>query len=206
MKISRLLLNRLILIALIILGIISGILAVNSWQTDNRLKNTQAVVEGAKLQIKSEEAETSDKVEPTSSLTSTKSIPTPTPTSIPAPSQSSSSTDQVSNSPTPTASSNTSFEQVNLSINGSSSLTIAVNKVSNQCDVLSKALEQGKISSLNMRYDKTYETYAVYQINGIGKENSVWWVYTVNGQSPSQGCSYIKTNSGDNIEWKYIGS
>lgn len=204
MKISRLPLNKLILIAFIVLGIISGVLAVNSWQTDNRLKNTQAVVKGAKEEIKSEEVETSKKIEPSISLTSTKSTPIPKPTSTPTPLQPSSSSDQVS-SPTPTAAS-TTLEQVHLSINGSSSFNVVVNKDSNQCDVLSKALEQGKISSLNMRYDKTYETYAVYQINGIGKENSVWWVYTVNGQSPSQGCSYIKTNNGDNIEWKYIGS
>jgi hypothetical protein len=76
----------------------------------------------------------------------------------------------------------------------------------NQCDVLSKALEQGKITQLNMRYDSNYKTYAVYQINGLGKENSIWWVYKVNGQSPNQGCSYIKANSGDNIEWRYIGT
>lgn len=206
MKISKPQLNKLILIALITLGIISGILAFHSWQTDNRLKNTQAVVEGVKLDIKSEEVETSNKVAPPTSLTSTKSTSTPKPTSIPAPLQSSSSTGQVSNSPAPTQTSTTAFEQINLSINGSSSFNVTVSKDSNQCDVLSKALEQGKISSLNMRYDKTYETYAVYQINGMGKENSVWWVYTVNDQSPSQGCSYIKTNSGDNIEWKYIGS
>lgn len=205
MKISRFPVNKFILIALIILGAISGVLAFHSWQTDNRLKNTPAGVEKTKLEIKSEAVETSNKVEPSTSLTSTKSYPIPKPTSTPAPSQPSSSTDQVAN-PTPTPASTAPFEQVHLSINGSSSFNVAVSKDSNQCDVLSKALEQGKISSLNMRYDKTYETYAVYQINGIGKENSVWWVYTVNGQSPPQGCSYIKANSDNAIEWKYIGS
>lgn len=96
--------------------------------------------------------------------------------------------------------------QVNLSINGGGSFSVNVDQGNNQCDVLKKALEEGKINSLNMQYNIIYNSYAVYQINGIGKENSVWWVYTVNEISPTQGCSYIKANNGDNIEWKYIGS
>lgn len=96
--------------------------------------------------------------------------------------------------------------EVTVSINSGSAFTISVNQDSNQCDVLNNALSQGKISSLNMRYDETYETNAVYQINGIGKENSVWWVYTVNGKSGVSGCSQMKVNNNDSIEWKYIGS
>jgi len=96
--------------------------------------------------------------------------------------------------------------QVNVSINGTSSFTITVDEGANQCDVLKKALEEGKINSLNMQYNSTYNSYAVYQINGIGKENSVWWIYKVNGVPPKSGCSFIKANNGDNIEWQYIGS
>lgn len=57
-----------------------------------------------------------------------------------------------------------------------------------------------------MRYNNDLGSYGVYQINGIGKDNAIWWTYTVNGQSPSQGCSYIKANNNDKVEWKYIGS
>jgi len=96
--------------------------------------------------------------------------------------------------------------KVSLSINGSSVGLIDVSKNANQCDVLSQALSQGKIQSLNMKYNNDMGTNAVYQINGIGKENAVWWVFKVNGQSPSQGCSYIKVNNGDNSEWSYIGN
>lgn len=96
--------------------------------------------------------------------------------------------------------------QVNILINNNTEFSVLLEPGSNQCDVLSKALEQGKISSLNMRYDDNLKTYAIYQINGLGKENSVWWVYEVNGQSPSQGCSYIKASEGDQIKWRYIGS
>lgn len=110
---------------------------------------------------------------------------------------------QTTSTPQPTS---TTTYEVNVSINGLPNFTVSVNEGSNQCDVLSKSLEQGKIGSLNMKYDKNYETYAVYQINGIGKENSVWWVYTVNGKSPSKGCSHIKVDNNDNAEWKYLGS
>lgn len=125
---------------------------------------------------------------PSTSPIPTQQISTPQPTSTPE--------------PTPIIITN----QVTVSINSLPNFTVSVNEGSNQCDVLSKSLEQGKIGSLNMKYDKNYETYAVYQINGIGKENSVWWVYTVNGKSPSKGCSHIKASNNDNVEWKYMGS
>lgn len=123
-------------------------------------------------------------------------IPTPTP----------SNNQEMVLSTTPESSQSTKSNQVNVSLNGSSSFTVSVNDDANQCDVLSKALADGKISSLNMRYDSNFETYAVYQINGIGKENSVWWTYKVNGESPNQGCSFIKVKNEDRVEWKYIGS
>lgn len=96
--------------------------------------------------------------------------------------------------------------KINVSIVNSSSFVVAVPESASHCDVLTYALNDGKLSSLNMRYDSTMETYAVYQINGIGKENSVWWTYKVNGQSPNQGCSYIKANDNDSVIWEYIGS
>ena len=95
---------------------------------------------------------------------------------------------------------------ISLIINGSSVGSMNVTNGSNQCDVLSQALSQGKIQSLNMRYNNDMGTNAVYQINGLGKENAVWWVFKINGQSPSQGCSYIKVNNGDNILWEYLGN
>lgn len=107
---------------------------------------------------------------------------------------------------TPPPSQNPQTYQVNVSINDSSTFTISVSEGANHCDVLNKALTDGKISSLIMRYDTNFGTYAVYQINGIGKENSVWWTYTVNDQSPNQGCSFVKVKNNDNVHWKYIGS
>ena len=83
-----------------------------------------------------------------------------------------------SENPTPTNIPPTSAPQglkVLLSINGSSVGTIDLSAGANQCDVLSQALSQGKIQSLNMRYNNDMGTNAVYQINGVGKENAVWW-------------------------------
>lgn len=96
--------------------------------------------------------------------------------------------------------------QVSVAVNPGGSFSLTIPSGSNQCDVLNKALSDGKISSLTMRFNNSLGTYAVYQINGVGKDNAVWWTYKVNGQSPSQGCSFIKVNNGDRIEWNYIGS
>lgn len=129
-------------------------------------------------------------------------IPTPAPVSTPAPSILPTANPSAENS-TPAPAAKLSLE---LSVNGGSGFSMEVEEGSNQCDILSQALQQGKISQLNMKYDSNLNTYAVYQINGIGKENNVWWTYKVNGQSPNQGCSHIKANSGDYIEWNYMGS
>src|SRR3989344_2231405 len=56
--------------------------------------------------------------------------------------------------------------QVALSINGSSVGQVTVANGQNQCDVLSNALSQGKISQLNMQWVNSLGTYGVYQING----------------------------------------
>lgn len=111
-----------------------------------------------------------------------------------------------SQQPTPTTNTSNQTFQITLKVNGSTAGDVNVPSGSNQCDVLTKALDQGKISSLNMKYDNNYGSYAVYQINGIGNPSSVWWGYKVNGQSPSKGCSYISANSGEVIEWDYAGS
>jgi len=111
--------------------------------------------------------------------------------------------------PNPTNIKETSAPQtikLTLTINGASLGTLDIPQGSNQCDVLNLALSTGKIQSLNMRYNNDFGTNAVYQINGVGKENAVWWGFNVNGQSPSQGCSYIKVNNNDNVLWEYVGN
>ncbi len=95
---------------------------------------------------------------------------------------------------------------VTLSINGSSVGAVSLDEGSNQCNVLSNAKDQGKISSLDMRYISSLGTNGVYKINGIGKDNAIWWVYKVNGASPSQGCSLVKANNNDNVDWEYVGN
>lgn len=144
---------------------------------------------------------------PSQSVIETQQIltPTATPTITSAPTTVSQSTTASTATPQPTIQTVQTF-QVSLSINGSSVGSVTVEQGANHCDVLSKAKEQGKISQLLMKYDNSLGTNGVYQINGIGKENTIWWVYKVNGQSPGQGCSYLKANSGENVEWEYKGS
>ncbi len=134
--------------------------------------------------------------------TQEKVVATPVPTNVPAQAASATTATTPTNTPAPQE----ATRQVNLSINGSGVGSVTVNEGANHCDVLSKALEQGKISSLNMKFDENYGSYGVYQINGIGKDNAVWWVYKVNGASPSQGCSHVKVNNGETAEWEYKGS
>ena len=93
---------------------------------------------------------------------------------------------------------------VSLSVNGASQGTVKLKSASNQCQVLTNALSQGIISSLDMRYSSTYKTYAVYIINGIGDANAVWWTYTVNGFSPPYGCSNMPAKNGDLVNWNYV--
>ncbi|MFA5770223.1 MAG: DUF4430 domain-containing protein [Patescibacteria group bacterium] len=96
--------------------------------------------------------------------------------------------------------------KVALSINGVSVGQINMKSSQNHCDVLTQALSQKKIKSLDMRYNKDFKTSVVYLINGVGKKDSVWWGFKINGQSPDQGCSYIKVKNGDNSDWSYLGN
>lgn len=94
---------------------------------------------------------------------------------------------------------------VKLSINDSAAANVTVPQGANQCDVLTAALAQGVLSSLQMYYNSTYKTYGVYIINGQGSHDVVWWAYTVNDRSPPVGCSNVQVSGGDNINWEYTG-
>lgn len=96
--------------------------------------------------------------------------------------------------------------KVSLSVNGSPVGQIDMKSNQNHCDVLSEALSQKKIKSLDMRYNKDFKTSVVYLINGIGKKDSVWWGFKINSKSPDQGCSYINVKNGDSSDWSYLGN
>jgi len=107
---------------------------------------------------------------------------------------------------TPTQSGQAEKASISVSIDGVSPFSITLEKGKNQCDVLRKALDEKKISNLVTKYDSSLRSTGVYVINGLGKENAVWWTYTVNEKSPTQGCDHIAANHGDSVSWKYIGS
>lgn len=94
---------------------------------------------------------------------------------------------------------------VNLSINNAENLEVVVPKGADNCEVLKKALDQGKLDNLKMKYSDEFKTFSVYKINDLGKETEVWWTFEVNGKEPPSGCSLVKVNKGDKINWKYLG-
>ncbi len=140
-----------------------------------------------------------------SSNTSTNSYQQPT-TASSTPTPYKTETTTTTNSSNNSNGSSQTQGRVKLSINGSSTGEVNVGAGQNQCDVLNDALAQGKISQLTMRYESSLGTYGVYKINNTGKDNSIWWTYKVNGNSPDKGCSYLGVNNGDSVEWNYIGS
>jgi Domain of unknown function (DUF4430) len=107
-------------------------------------------------------------------------------------------------SPPPAAALRPAAVSLGLSINGQPRGTVTLPASSNQCDVLSQALTDGIISSLDMRYSTQYGTEAVYVIDGIGDPSSVWWTYTVNGRAPPYGCAYATVQGGDSVNWRYV--
>lgn len=95
--------------------------------------------------------------------------------------------------------------KVNLSINGEPGKDLDIASGSNHCDLLNRAQDMQIINSLKMEYNETYQTYGVYKINDIGKDDEVWWVFTINGESPPAGCDGVKVNEGDQVVWEYLG-
>lgn len=106
--------------------------------------------------------------------------------------------------PIPTSEPTINVLQVNLEIkNGdsSSNFSIGISENMNVCDVLSKARDEGKISSVSFddSYMETFKSKFVTEINGI-KSN---WVFKVNGTSPL-GCSLYTVKNSDKIEWETL--
>ena len=130
---------------------------------------------------------------PTSQITPSS---TPIPTNPPSPT----STTPPTTTPAPTA-----RLQLTLQIDNDPPFNLEVDSPKNHCQVLEAALAQGKLSSLNLKFFPSLSSYAVYQINGLGDTNQVWWTYSINGQQPPYGCSQVMVNQGDVIHWTYAG-
>lgn len=120
---------------------------------------------------------------------------------VTAPQSSLATNNQSTPSPTPIV----QKLSITLTVDESSSFSLSLDEGKNQCDALSQALQEGKISSLNMQFNSSFNSYAVYQINGLGQEGQVWWAYKVNDKSPPLGCSHIKVQNNDNVRWTYVG-
>ncbi len=108
----------------------------------------------------------------------------------------------VDNQPAPAAAPPATVS-LTLSVNGHTKGSVQLKAGSNQCDVLTQALADGLISSLDMRSSPGLGT-AVYVIDGVGDPGSVWWIYKVNGTEPKQGCALITAHNGDVASWQYL--
>lgn len=135
-----------------------------------------------------------------SEVTSTAENPVKTETT-----QAQSSTNITTNQPTTIPSPTISKISISLSVDEGSSFSLSLDEGNNHCDALSQALQEGKISSLNMQFNSSFNSYAVYKINGLGQEGQVWWTYKVNDKSPPLGCTHIKVQNNDNVRWTYVG-
>lgn len=118
--------------------------------------------------------------------------PSPTPTPIPTP------------SPTPTPVPTPAPSSISIEIktpDSTSSFTIQIKEGINACDILVKAKNEGKITSVTLddSYLSTFNTLLVSEINGL----SNYWVFTVNGESP-MGCSLVSLRNNDQVVWEFI--
>lgn len=106
--------------------------------------------------------------------------------------------------PIPISEPTINVSQVNLDIkNGgsASNFSIGISENMNVCDVLSKARDEGKISSVvfDDSYMETFKSRFVKEIHGIAGN----WVFKVNGISPL-GCSLYTVKNSDKIEWETL--
>jgi hypothetical protein len=94
---------------------------------------------------------------------------------------------------------------VSVSIDGAAVFVVNLDEGKNQCDVLTQALRNGQITSLDMPYNASLGSFGVEQINGLGRSGQVWWAYKVNGKSPPYGCSHVVARNQDGVKWTYVG-
>ncbi len=124
----------------------------------------------------------------------------PQPTNTPSPSASVA----PSPSPSPSLSPTPLVSQINVQIktpDTNSAFSLQIEDGINACDLMTKAKNEGKISSLTLddSYLATFHTLLVKEINGL-KDN---WTFTVNGESP-MGCSLVNLKDKDQIIWEFI--
>ena len=86
-----------------------------------------------------------------------------------------------------------------------SPVTVTVKKGKSAYDATRKACKDAGIQ-MEAAYTPVYGSYYIEGINQLyefdcGKKSG--WVYTINGVSPSYGCSDYILNNGDTIEWSY---
>jgi hypothetical protein len=90
-------------------------------------------------------------------------------------------------------------QTANVDVQGSS-FTVEVSGDLNVCQVMQRARDQGKISSLTLddSYMSSMNSQYVREMNGMSNN----WTFKVNGNSPL-GCSLYQVKPDDQIVWKF---
>lgn len=82
---------------------------------------------------------------------------------------------------------------------------VSVSKDATVFDVLQKATKDNKIH-LEYTYTPLYKNYyieGIYNLYEFDCGNGSGWLYSVNGEFPSEGCSTYDVKDGDIIQWLY---
>ena len=115
-------------------------------------------------------------------------LPTATPTSIPVP------TSQ------PTVPAQTVTMQV-VEPDGTKNFQVILHSGDNLCDNLTEAKNEGKIKSVTLSNAWMSSFHSLYVVEIDGYSNN--WTMSVNGISPSVGCSLINPKPNDTITWTF---
>lgn len=99
----------------------------------------------------------------------------------------------------PSPSPSPAVQTVNVDVQGSG-FTVEVSGDLNVCQVMQRARDQGKISSLTLddSYMSSMNSQYVREMNGMSNN----WTFKVNGNSPL-GCSLYQVKPNDQIAWKF---
>lgn len=158
--------------------------------------------------------------QPTSPVTNnqTKSLAAVNPTSnnqsvasASGPSQSTAKTSQPASSQpatssSPAAATTNSQVTATLMVNGVTQGKVSVDTGTTQCGLIVQALVDGVINQLTIKYNSSYKSRGVYQINNQGDANNMLWVYAVNGSEPPVGCDSVTVHDNDSVNWQYLRS
>lgn len=113
---------------------------------------------------------------------------------------------QPATSSSPSTTTTNSQVTATLMVNGVVQGKVSVATGTTQCGLIVQALVDGVINQLTIKYNSSYKSRGVYQINNQGDANNMLWVYAVNGAEPPVGCDSVTVHDNDSVNWQYLRS